>query len=177
MRTKDNDNDKAKKYFKDPSGILKEKQTAMLEDTDEGNALIERLKQQSVDNKEKNELSVQRKTFENDQVRAISWSRVFRTERDREITKLTLVLFSIISFQGANFGPFNRQTVILNTDGKTYTLLQSPQAMRLKKDGLIKDRQFVRQPTQDELDGALSKEGDGVLGAIQGIFGGGASSE
>jgi hypothetical protein len=80
-----------------------------------------------------------------------------------------------MSFQGANFGPFNRQTVILNTDGKTYTLLQSPQAMRLKKDGLIKDRQFVRQPTQDELDGALSKEGDGVLGAIQGIFGGGSS--
>jgi hypothetical protein len=80
-----------------------------------------------------------------------------------------------MSFQGANFGPFNRQTVILNTDGKTYTLLQSPQAMRLKKDGLIKDRQFVRQPTQDELDGALSKDGDGIVGAIQGIFGGAAS--
>ena len=67
--------------------------------------------------------------------------------------------------------------MILNSDGKTYTLLQNPQAMRLKKDGLIKDRQFVRQPTQDELDGALSKDGDGIVGAIQGIFGGGAASE
>jgi hypothetical protein len=79
--------------------------------------------------------------------------------------------------QGANFGPFMRQVVILNTDGKTYSLLQSPQAMRLKKDGLIKDRQFVRQPTQDELDGAMDKEGDGVMGAIQGILGGGAGPE
>jgi hypothetical protein len=86
MRTMDNDNDKAKKYFKDPSGILKEKLTGTIEDTDEGNVLIERLKQQSVDNKEKNELSVQRKTFENDQVRAMSLNRMFRTERDREIT-------------------------------------------------------------------------------------------
>jgi hypothetical protein len=87
------------------------------------------------------------------------------------------VLFSIISHQGANFGPFSRQVVILNTDGKTYTLLQSPQAMRLKEAGLIKDRQFVTQPTQDQLDGALDKEGDGIVGAIQGIFGGGAASE
>lgn len=77
-----------------------------------------------------------------------------------------------MSFQGANVGPFARQVIILNTDGKTYTLLESPQAMRLKKDGLIKDRQFVRQPSQDELDGALSKDGDGIVGAIQGIFSG-----
>jgi hypothetical protein len=52
----------------------------MLEDTDEGNILIEKLRKQTVDNKEKNKLSVDRKTFENDQVRAMSWSRVFRTE-------------------------------------------------------------------------------------------------
>jgi hypothetical protein len=80
MRTQENDNDKAKKYFKDPSDIIKAKQAAMLEDTDDGNLLIEKLRKQTVDNKEKNELSVQRKTFENDQVRAMSWSRVFRTE-------------------------------------------------------------------------------------------------
>jgi hypothetical protein len=86
MRTKDNDNDKAKKYFKDPSGILKENQSAMLADTDDGNLLIERLKQQSVDNKEKNDLSVQRKTFENDQVRVMSWSRVACLKQNREIT-------------------------------------------------------------------------------------------
>jgi hypothetical protein len=80
MRTKENDNDKAKKYFKDPSDIIKEKQAAMLEDNDDGNPFIEKLRKQSVDNKEKNDLSVQRKTFENDQVRAMSWCRVFRTE-------------------------------------------------------------------------------------------------
>jgi hypothetical protein len=32
----------------------------------------------------------------------------------------------------------------------------------LKKRRLDQDRQFVRQPTQDELDGALSK-GDGIV--------------
>lgn len=40
----------------------------MLKDMDEGNTLIEKLRQQTVDNKEKNDLSVARKTFENDQV-------------------------------------------------------------------------------------------------------------
>jgi hypothetical protein len=80
MRTKENDNDKAKSYFKDPSDIIKEKQAAMLEDNDDGNPLIQKLRKQSVDNKEKNDLSVERKTFENDQVRAMSWSRAFRTE-------------------------------------------------------------------------------------------------
>jgi hypothetical protein len=52
----------------------------MLEDTDADNVLIEKLKKQTVDNKEKNDLIVQRKTFENDQVGAVSWSRMFRTE-------------------------------------------------------------------------------------------------
>jgi hypothetical protein len=65
----------------------------------------------------------------------------------------------------------------MNTDGKTYTLLQSPQAMRLKKAGFIQDRQFVKQPTQDDLDGALaSPDGEGIVGAIQGIFGGGGGA-
>lgn len=81
MRTLENDNDKAKAYFKDPSDIIKEKQQAMLaEDTGEGNLLIEKLRKQSVDNKEKNDLTVQRRTFENDQVRGMSWSRAFKTE-------------------------------------------------------------------------------------------------
>jgi hypothetical protein len=37
-------------------------------DTDVGNPLIEKLRQQTIDNKEQNDLYVQRKTFENDQV-------------------------------------------------------------------------------------------------------------
>lgn len=71
IRTETNDNDKAKKYFRDPSALIKEKEMAMRSSTDEGNVLIQKLKQQSEDNREKNELYVQRKTFENDQVRPI----------------------------------------------------------------------------------------------------------
>jgi hypothetical protein len=41
----------------------------MTADSDDGNALIQKLRQQSIDNQEKNNLYVQRKTFENSQVR------------------------------------------------------------------------------------------------------------
>ena len=61
--------------------------------------------------------------------------------------------------QSASFGPFDRQVVIMNADGKGFTLLQNPQAMRLKRDGLIKDRQFTRQPTAEELEETLEAEG------------------
>lgn len=55
----------------------------------------------------------------------------------------------------------------MNTDGKTFTLLQNPQAMRLKKAGFIGDRrQFIKQPTQEEIDKALESEG-----FFAGIFG------
>ena len=46
----------------------------------------------------------------------------------------------------------------LNEDGKGFTLLANPQAMRLKNAGLIKDKRSVRQPTQEELDAALESE-------------------
>lgn len=62
----------------------------------------------------------------------------------------------------------------MNADGKGFTLLQNPQAMRLKKAGLIKDRQFVRQPSQEELDSALEAEGPSLGDAFQGLFGGGS---
>lgn len=61
----------------------------------------------------------------------------------------------------------------MNADGKGFTLLQSPQAMRLKNDGLIKDRQFVRQPTEEELEKALEATGPSLGDAFQGLFGGG----
>lgn len=38
-------------------------------ESDEGNALIQKLKQQSEDNREKNDLLVQQRTFMNDAVR------------------------------------------------------------------------------------------------------------
>lgn len=68
----------------------------------------------------------------------------------------------------------------MNTDGKTFTLLENPQAMRLKDAGFIKDRQFIKQPTEEELENALSPpSGDdlfgGIGGALQGLFGGGSS--
>jgi len=73
--------------------------------------------------------------------------------------------------QSANFGPFNGQVVIMNADGKGFTLLQNPQAMRLKKAGFIKDKRFVTQPTQQEIDDALESESEGFF---SGLFGGGS---
>jgi hypothetical protein len=69
------------------------------------------------------------------------------------------------------FGPFDRQVLIMNTDSRTFTLLESPVAMRLKKAGFINDqRQFIKQPTQDDLDAAASPDNNG--GFLGGIFGG-----
>ena len=70
--------------------------------------------------------------------------------------------------QSANFGPFDRQILILNEDGKGFTLLEKPQAMRLKEAGLIKDTRFVRQPSEQELQDALeAPEGPGLVEAIK----------
>lgn len=77
--------------------------------------------------------------------------------------------------KSASFGPFDRQVIILNTDGKTFTLLENPQAMRLKKAGFIEDRRFVKQPSLQDLEDAKDSSNDGgVLGGfVKGIFGGG----
>ncbi|KAL7527765.1 hypothetical protein ACHAXR_002116 [Thalassiosira sp. AJA248-18] len=146
VRTTDNDNDKALKYFKDPSAAVKQRQERMLQsinDDSEGNALIQKLRTQSSENKEKNDDIVRARTLLND--------------------------------QGASFGPFNSQVVILNTDGKTFTLLQNPQAMRLKKAGYIEDRKFVIQPSQEVIDDALEGGGENLGDSIKGLFGGKSS--
>lgn len=102
QRTSENDNDKAKAYFRDPEQSLKEKYAAAqlqaLDNSEssmtsagansEGNQLIEKLRQQSLDNKERNEKAVRAITFQND--------------------------------SGASFGPFDQQVVILN--GELYRL-------------------------------------------------------
>ena len=134
----ENDNDKAAKYFKGTFSSQKDLLSQQEEDNS-GNTLIERLRQQSADNKERNDLQVARKTFEND--------------------------------QSATFGPFDKKVAILNTDGKSFTLLDNPQAMRLKKDGFIQGRQFVQQPTEEELEKALGVPNEG--GFLGGLFGGG----
>lgn len=96
QRTAENDNDKAKAYFRDPEPSLKQKYAAAqlqaldngetsspsVESNSEGNQLIERLRQQSLDNKEKNDRAVRAITFQND--------------------------------SGASFGPFDQQVLILN---------------------------------------------------------------
>jgi hypothetical protein len=79
-------------------------------------------------------------------------------------------LLIVHKIQSATFGPFDRQVVIMNTDGKTFTLLSNPQAMRLKKAGFIKDRKFVTQPTEQEIEDALTADGEGLAGALQNMI-------
>jgi hypothetical protein len=102
LRTKDNDNDVANKYFRDPSVLIQRQKTAILQSSDDvdSNELIQKLRQQSVDNREKNELYVARKTFEADQVRTlficrstISCSPRFLPPPDRISMALRTVLF------------------------------------------------------------------------------------
>lgn len=62
----------------------------------------------------------------------------------------------------ASFGPFDGQVLILNEDGKGFSLLTNPQAMRLKKAGFIENKKFIKQPSQEELDGAL-ESGPNIL--------------
>ncbi len=80
IRTAENENDKAAKYFRDPQPAMKEKYSAAqlqyIDDGEtkkavmasDGNELIERLRQQSLDNKEKNDKIVRAKTLQNDMV-------------------------------------------------------------------------------------------------------------
>lgn len=77
-RTTENDNDKAQKYFKDPAESMKEKYSAtQLQIIDngestkyvvssEGNELIEKLRIQSLENKDKNDKIIRAKTLQND---------------------------------------------------------------------------------------------------------------
>lgn len=144
-RTVENDNDKASKYFRDPSADVKAKYDSMtreVQSENDGNVLIQKLLQQTEENKERNDRIVKQKTLLND--------------------------------QGASFGPFSGQVVILNADGEGFTLLQNSQAMRLKEAGYIKDRRFIKQPTKEAIDQALSPpEGEGG-GLFKSLFGGGS---
>lgn len=142
-RTAENDNDKSNTYFREPSSDKSRQRidAEIMAKESEGNSLIQKLRQQTDDNKETNELFVRQKTLIND--------------------------------QAASFGPFDKQVVILNTDGRTFSLLENPQAMRLKKAGFIEDRKFVKQPTKEELGDALVEPEGGFGGLVKGLFGGG----
>lgn len=56
----------------------------------------------------------------------------------------------------------------MNTDGRTFTLLENPQAMRLKKQGFIEGRKFVTQPSEEQIEAALESEEGGLANAILG---------
>jgi len=93
-----------------------------------------------------------------------------KEKNDRLVKQKTLM-----NDQAASFGPFDRQTVILNASGEGFTLLENPQAMRLKKQGYINNnRQFITQPSKEVLDAALEpSENEGFAGLAKSIFGGG----
>eukprot|EP00979_Chaetoceros_neogracilis_P012519 scaffold3341_cov270-Chaetoceros_neogracile.AAC.17 len=90
QRTAENDNDKTSKYFCIPADALKEKYSAAQSKeavrsdgsfpravaSSEGNELIEKLKQASVDNKD-NDRIIRAKTLANDLVAAVERSRSF----------------------------------------------------------------------------------------------------
>ena len=79
-RTVENDNDKSEKYFRQPTELVKRKDNeARTAESTEGNALIERLKKQSEENSEKNEMLVYQRTAMNDAVRPILSQELFST--------------------------------------------------------------------------------------------------
>mmetsp|Transcript_16119 Transcript_16119/g.23017 ORF Transcript_16119/g.23017 Transcript_16119/m.23017 type:complete len:257 (+) Transcript_16119:71-841(+) len=151
VRTEENDNDKSNKYMSrnlESAEVIRAKEQALraVAANEEGSDLLEKLLQQTLENKEKNERLVRQKTIAND--------------------------------EGASFGPFSRSVVILNTDGETYTLLESPQAMRLKDQGYIKDRKFVEQPSQEVIDAALTpSDSEGINGLFKWVRGLGNNEE
>jgi len=58
------------------------------------------------------------------------------------------------------------------------TLLESPQAMRLKDQGYIKDRKFVEQPSQEVIDAALTpSDSEGINGLFKWVRGLGNNEE
>lgn len=109
VRTAENDNDKASKYFMDPSKVVKEKQQAeMTSNDDEGNALIAKLKQQTQDNKEKNDLLVKQKTAIADQVSKERYVIVFNnktTSKQLYIHSILFVVYILLLYIGCQLWP------------------------------------------------------------------------
>lgn len=99
-----------------------------------------------------------------------------QTEDNKEKNARIVKQKTMMNDASASFGPFDRQVIILNTDGDTYSLLTNPQAMRLKEQGYIskKEKKFITQPTQDVLDATLNapEDGGGFFGGlVRGVFG------
>jgi hypothetical protein len=81
-RTVANDNDKADKYFQEPTALVKRKDLQARESEEtEGNELIAKLRLQSEANREKNDLTIQQRTQLNDQVSVLTFTKS-RTENE-----------------------------------------------------------------------------------------------
>ena len=101
LRTAENENDKSEKYFKQPTELVKRKDAEARQAEDEGNELIAKLKQQSEDNREKNELLVQQRTMVNDAVRSLNVSiSLFRP-------RITFFYFTATASHPVLFSPTN----------------------------------------------------------------------
>mmetsp|Transcript_16722 Transcript_16722/g.19858 ORF Transcript_16722/g.19858 Transcript_16722/m.19858 type:complete len:336 (+) Transcript_16722:132-1139(+) len=146
-RTKANDNDKATAYFNDPELAFQEKYKArqLQAIEDERNGVVPATSEEFDGNALIAQLK--EKSAEN------------KAKNDGIVRQKTLA-----NNLGANFGPFSSKVPILNADGVDYTLLDAPQAMRLKNAGYIgKDKKFITQPTQEVMDEAAAQaEGSAV---------------
>ncbi|GMH76971.1 hypothetical protein TrST_g2737 [Triparma strigata] len=144
-RTVANDNDKASKYQKIQSPEVKLKDVAMRTGVDgmESSDLISILQQRTADNKDFNQRVVDQKTFE--------------------------------ANQPGYFGPFSREVLIQNygeqgsVEASQFTLLNSPQAMRLKKAGYIEGKKFIKPIDQETID-KYAEEDSNLLGKIGGVI-------
>jgi hypothetical protein len=64
----------------------------------------------------------------------------------------------------------------MNADGRTFTLLENPVAMRLKQAGFIDNRRvFIRQPTAEDIAKAEQDAAESG-GLLQSLFGGSSAS-
>jgi len=149
-RTAENDNDKATKYFNDPELAFQEKYKAR--------------QLQNIEDERNGVVPGDSKDFDGkaliEQLRVKSAEN--KVKNDGIVRQKTLA-----NNLGASFGPFSSKVPILNADGVDYTLLDAPQAMRLKNAGYIgKDKKFITQPTQEVMDEAAAEAEGSVVSKI-----------
>lgn len=143
-RTSENDNDKSGKYQKPQTQKVAQKDLEMRLGADGAvtSDVLTILKQRTEDNRERNLRIVEQKTFE--------------------------------ANQSGYIGPFDKKIIIQNygelgsKEASAYTLLDKPQAMRLKKAGYIEGTKFVKPVTQEIIDEAAKvSEGGGKRANMQ----------
>lgn len=153
-RTAENDNDRATKYFNDPELKFQEKYKAA--------------QLQAIEDKANGVPSAGSPEFDGN---ALVAKLKERSEENRAKNDSIVRQKTLQNNLGANFGPFSSKVPILNADGVDYTLLDAPQAMRLKNAGYIDgNKKFITQPPQEAIDEALeASENSGIAKANRAI--------